>query len=203
MDFGVCEHQGAAQPRSVVASRLVVLGHPVSYRLTPPQISVLCYLTDTNAKNGALRVLPGSHLKSAPIHAFLPEAHSHHAGDLEPEHVAMSDLPDQVTLPLSAGDAVAIDYRLLHGTHGNASPMKRQCILLSFTPSWYRLPEDIRAHLIAHPAQPSDRERLRLPSKFAKLIPVFAGPQQDLPINRNAPSIFDILDLGSNRLLVR
>lgn len=177
--------------------------HPVSYQRMPPQISVLCYLTDTKVKNGALRVLPGSHLKSAPIHAFLPEAHSHHAGDLEPEHTAMSDLPNQVTLPLSAGDAVAIDYRLLHGTHGNASPMKRECILLSFTPCWYGLPEDIRAHLIAHPAQPPDREWLQLSPIFAKLIPIFIGPRQDLPINRNAPSVFDILELGSNRPSLR
>jgi hypothetical protein len=167
--------------------------HPVSYGRRPPQIAVLCYLTDTNVKNGALRVLPGSHLKSVPIHAFLPEAHSHHAGDLEPEHVSMIDLPNQVTLPLNAGDAVVIDYRLLHGTHGNASAIRRECILLSFTPCWSGLPEDIKAHLIAHPAQPSDLEGPPSP-RLAKLMPVFIGPRQDLPINRNAPALFDILE---------
>jgi ectoine hydroxylase-related dioxygenase (phytanoyl-CoA dioxygenase family) len=177
--------------------------HPVSYQKRPPQIAVLCYLTDTNVNNGALRVLPGSHLKSVPIHAFLPEAHSHHAGDLEPGHVSMIDLPNQVNLPLSAGDAVVIDYRLLHGTHGNASAMRRECVLLSFTPCWSGLPEDIKAHLIAHPAQPSDRERLQPSSMLAKLIPIFVGGRQDLPINRNAPSAFDILDRGSNRPSLR
>ena len=173
--------------------------HPVSYHRAPPQISVLCYLTDTNANNGALRVLPASHLKSAPIHAFLPEAHSHHAGDLEPEHISMTDLPNQATPPLNAGDAVVIDYRLLHGTHPNGSSTSRKCILLSFTPSWCGLPEDIKAHLIAHPAQPSDRERLQPTPMLEGLIPIFVGRRQDLPINRNAPSVFDILERGSNR----
>jgi ectoine hydroxylase-related dioxygenase (phytanoyl-CoA dioxygenase family) len=39
---------------------------------------------------------------------------------LDPENPAMRNYPEQVTLKLQAGDAVAIDYRLLHGTHANA-----------------------------------------------------------------------------------
>jgi ectoine hydroxylase-related dioxygenase (phytanoyl-CoA dioxygenase family) len=168
--------------------------HPSSYRRMAPQVAVLCYLADTNAKNGALRVLRGSHLKSAPIHAVLPEAHGHSAEGLEPGHAAMSDLPGQVTLCLQAGDAAVIDYRLLHSTHGNASDSRRDCILLSFTPSWRRLPNDIKAHLIAHPAQPSGGEALTTPSVLAKLFPKFSGPRQDLPLNRNAPSNFEVVD---------
>jgi ectoine hydroxylase-related dioxygenase (phytanoyl-CoA dioxygenase family) len=168
--------------------------HPLSYRRMAPQVAVLCYLADTNAKNGALRVLPGSHLKSAPIHAVLPEAHGHSAEGLEPGHIALSDLTGQVTLCLRAGDAVVIDYRLLHSTHGNGSTSRRDCILLSFTPSWRRLPNDIKAHLIAHPAQPSGGEALTTPSVLAKLFPEFSGPRQDLPLNRNAPSNFEVVD---------
>ncbi len=93
--------------------------HPLSYRRLAPQVAVLCYLADTMARNGALRLLRGSHLKSTPLHAVLPEAHGHSAEGLEPGHIALSDFPDQVTLCLRAGDAVVIDYRLLHGTHGN------------------------------------------------------------------------------------
>jgi hypothetical protein len=130
--------------------------HYVSYRLEAPQIAVLCYLANTADHNGGLRLLPGSHLRSAPIHASLPEAHSRAAETLDAEHVAMTDLRGQVTPVMRAGDAVAIDYRLLHGTHGNASSVRRDCILLSFTPSWRRLPEDIRAHLIDHPALPQN-----------------------------------------------
>ena len=96
--------------------------HPLTYRRMAPQIAVLCYLADTNAQNGALRVLRGSHLKSAPIHAVLPEAHGHSAEGLEPGHIALSDLPGQVTLCLRAGDAVVIDYRLLHTATVRLSP---------------------------------------------------------------------------------
>jgi len=64
-----------------------------------------------------------------------------------------------------------IDYRLLHGTHGNASDARRDSILLSFTPSWQGLPHDIRAHLIAHPAQPSVDEMARLTPMMAKILP--------------------------------
>jgi ectoine hydroxylase-related dioxygenase (phytanoyl-CoA dioxygenase family) len=82
---------------------------------------------------------------SAPIHAMLPEAHGHAAGQLESGHAAMSDLPNQMTLCMKSGDAVAMDYRLLHGTHGNASNARRDCILLSFAADWQQLPDDIKA----------------------------------------------------------
>jgi hypothetical protein len=168
--------------------------HAVSYRRPAPQIATLCYLTKTNAHNGALRVLPGSHVKSAPIHAVLPEAHGQAAGSIGPGHIAISDLSDQATPSLEAGDAVVIDYRLLHGTHGNASDAKRSSILLSFTPSWQGLPHDIRAHLIDHPAQPSVNEIAQVPPTIARLLPAFNGERRSLPLNRNAPSPFVIVD---------
>jgi hypothetical protein len=168
--------------------------HAVSYRRTAPQIATLCYLTDTTTHNGALRVLPGSHIKSAPIHAVLPEAHGQAAESVGPGHIAMSDLSEQATLSLGAGDAAVIDYRLLHGTHGNASDARRDSILLSFTPSWQGLPRDIRAHLIAHPAQPSVDEMPWLTPMMAKILPAFDEERQSLPLNRNPPYTFEIGD---------
>ncbi len=168
--------------------------HPRSYRRSAPQIAVLCYLAYTTEQNGALRVLRGSHLKSTPIHTVLPEAHGQGADGLESGHIAVSDLPAQVTFCLRAGDAVVIDYRLLHSTHGNVGNTRRDCILLSFTPSWRGLPNDIKAHLIAHPAQPSDDEALETLSTLANLFPKFSGSRQDLPLNRNAPPNFEVVD---------
>lgn len=168
--------------------------HPVTYQPTASQVALLCYLADTAGENGALRVLPGSHLKSAPIHAVLPEAHGATAEELRPEHAAFSDLPGQLTFCLSAGDAVAIDYRLLHSTHGNRCDTRRDCILLSFTPSWKTLPIDIRAHLIAHPAQPPEAERTSGSPALRRLLPDFSGMQRDLPLNRNAPPHFEVVD---------
>ena len=104
----------------------------------------------------------------------------------------MNDLSDQVTLSLDAGDAVVIDYRLLHGTYGNASDANRNSILLSFTPSWRGLPHDIRAHLIDHPAQPSADELAQIPPTMERVLPTFNGERRSLPLNRNAPSSFVI-----------
>jgi hypothetical protein len=132
--------------------------HPVSYRKDAAQVALLCYLADTTEANAALRVVPGSH-----------------AGSTAPQH--------ERTLEARAGDAAVIDYRLLHGTHANGSDVRRDALILNFTPSWRSLPEDIRAHLIRHPALPSNGEA-------GELLPHFDGPPRDLPLNRVAPSDF-------------
>jgi ectoine hydroxylase-related dioxygenase (phytanoyl-CoA dioxygenase family) len=168
--------------------------HPVSYRQVSPQVALLCYLTATDVQNGALRILPGSHHRSSAIHACLPEANVHGSADIEPSHIAMSDHADQVTLGLNAGDAVAIDYRLLHGTHGNASGARRDCVILNFTPSWSELPSDIRGHLISHPALPATQEYPALRSWASEILPRFVGEPRDLPVTRMAPHDFEISD---------
>jgi len=163
--------------------------HPISYQRSAAQVALLCYLNDADRRNGGLRILPGSHLRSAPIHAILPEAHSQSAEGVDPAHPAMSDIEGQVTFALRAGDAVVIDYRLLHGTHPNASDAARDCVLLSFTPSWRSLPEDIRAHLIDHPAQPAAQERPD--GVMQEVLPRFTGTRRSLTLNRNAPGRFE------------
>ena len=102
----------------------------------------------------------------------------------------MDDHPDQVTLAADAGDAVVIDYRLLHGTHPNRTGARRDCVLLSFTPSWDDLPADVKAHLISHPAQPAPEERPK--GAVAALLPVYDGVRADLALNRVPPRQFAI-----------
>ena len=80
-------------------------------------------------------MLPGSRRASVPLHAALPEAHASGAA-LAADHPALRDQPGQVTLGVRAGDAVVVDYRVPHGTHPNASGARRDCVLLSFAPSW-------------------------------------------------------------------
>jgi ectoine hydroxylase-related dioxygenase (phytanoyl-CoA dioxygenase family) len=104
----------------------------------------------------------------------------------------MIDHPDQVTFSLKAGDAVAIDYRLLHGTHGNSSDVRRDCIILNFAPSWYSLPDDIKGHLISHPALPTANESPAPLSWEAEILPEFFGMRRDLALNRMAPHKFEI-----------
>src|SRR5690349_14020417 len=88
----------------------------ISFQKRASQVAILCYLTETSPSSGALRILPGSHHRSSALHAFLPEPHGPDTEGLAPNHPALGDVPGQVTLALRAGDAVAIDYRLLHGT---------------------------------------------------------------------------------------
>jgi hypothetical protein len=166
--------------------------HPASYLRPAVQVALLCYLCDTDSGNGALRVIPGSHLRSVPVHAALPEAHGEGTTALDPDHEAMRDQPGQVSLGLRAGDAAVLDYRLLHGTHANRSHLRRDCVLLNFAPSWATLPADIRAHLISHPALPGPDEGPPDRRELAGLIPTYDGPRRDLPLNRNAPASFAV-----------
>jgi hypothetical protein len=166
--------------------------HQVSYQRAAAQMAVLCYLSGTTPQNGALRVLPGSHQKAAPVHALLPDPNTHAAESLAPTHAAMSNPDGQVTLSMKAGDAALIDYRLLHGTHANSSDVRRECIILNFTPSWRHLPEDIQAHLIRHTAQPSAQENVPSAVLNLGLLPAFAGERKDLAVNRKAPCDFQV-----------
>ena len=166
--------------------------HPVSFRREASQVALLCYLSPTSPATGALRVLPGSHRGSTALHAAVPEAHGREAAGVPPSHPSMRDHRQQVTLAARAGDAVMLDYRLLHGTHPNRGADRRECVLLSFTPSWRGLPEDVRAHLIRHPALPHGAERAALGGWPEALLPAYEGTARDLQLNRTAPSRFAV-----------
>ena len=79
--------------------------------------AALGYLTDTSKKNGALRALPGHpHHVSSPLHRALPEPHGDFANALPDGHLAWPMLLSRSRASSKAGDAVVLDYRLLHGT---------------------------------------------------------------------------------------
>ena len=168
--------------------------HQASFQKTASQIAVMCYLTSTNKHTGALKVLPGSHHQSSPLHDFLPEAHADAANQITIDHPAMSDYPNQITLNIDAGDAVAIDYRLLHGTHENKNNIRRDCILLTFAPSWCDLPDDIKGHLISHQALPFGSESLTRATYNNELLPTFDGLRRDLTVNRLPPRNFSVYE---------
>lgn len=101
----------------------------------------------------------------------------------------MTNASDQVTMRVEAGDAVVLDYRLLHGTHANQSEVRRDAVLLSFSPNWSALPSEIKGHLISHPALPVRGETPeRGASSFHALLPEFSGEAKDLSINRLPPA---------------
>jgi hypothetical protein len=82
--------------------------HPASYQREVLQLAALCYLMGTSVHNGALRVLLGLHLRNTSLHWILPKAHGSGMEELESMHIATSDLPDQETIELNVGEAVAV-----------------------------------------------------------------------------------------------
>lgn len=168
--------------------------HPVSRLPRATQVAVLVYLIDLHEDNGALRVLPGSHHERTSLHRSLPGSLDDSSATLPSNHPAMRDHPEQVTVAVRAGDAVVLDYRLLHGTHANHSPDRRDAVLLNFTPSWRTTPRDIQGHLIRNAAQPTDDERRAgLRGSTPSVLPSFEGPGRDLLVTRVPPEDFAVL----------
>ena len=163
--------------------------HPISFQPAAAQLALLCYLGPTDSNNGALRLLPSSHRQSTPLHRELYDARA--AASPEGDYPLLCEKLGQVTLSLNPGDAVLLDYRLLHGTHANESSERRDCVLLSFAPSWSALPAELKAHLIQHPALPSEGEQATARSSFmAPVLPQFDGCRADLPLNVTGPAEF-------------
>lgn len=161
--------------------------HPVSFAPHAPQIAVVCYLSATSARSGALRVLPGSQHAGHRLQRMLPEPHSIAADQLPPDHPALGDAPGQATLAVAPGDAVVIDYRLLHGTHPNHAASRRDALLFTFAPHWRALPDEVRAHLAMHPALPTRAELQQCLGHGITHVPTYDGAPRSLQVNRVAP----------------
>jgi ectoine hydroxylase-related dioxygenase (phytanoyl-CoA dioxygenase family) len=111
----------------------------------PPQIFVMYYLTDTRRENGCLRVIPGSHRRRLPLHDHLPAAHTDETY-LAEESGPLFDLhPEEIDVPVRAGDAVVGDARVLHAAHRNGSEFRRSCLTLWYVPEFGALSEPLQA----------------------------------------------------------
>ena len=108
------------------------------------------YLHDTRRENGCLRVIPGSHCNHNPLHDVIDEPHAQHlqAGhDLTSDD--FSDRPDEIDVPIKAGDLLVGDSRLLHATHANTSDQRRTVLTLWYQTDLPSLPEKIQAQMVA------------------------------------------------------
>ena len=117
---------------------------PISYTDTPVQFFLMYYLINTNQNNGCLRVIPGSHRKRHRLHG-LPPAHSKEIQNATNGHPALEFDPDEVDVPVKAGDLVVGDARILHSAHANRSNQRRTVITLWFCPTYYQLPDTLQA----------------------------------------------------------
>ncbi len=121
--------------------------HPISRTGRIAQIALFVYLTDTRRENGCLRVIPGSHRRPHPLHEVI-DAHDPALAAVEnPDDPLYAPHPDEVDVPVAAGDVVVADARLVHGTHPNRSERERTNITLWWHPRYADLPPEIRARL--------------------------------------------------------
>ncbi|RAP78435.1 phytanoyl-CoA dioxygenase family protein [Paenibacillus montanisoli] len=115
---------------------------PGCFGETPQQLFLMYYLVDTTPYNGCLRVLPGSHRHDNPFHEELGEAHTLElrAGK-NMDSSAFSSRPDEIDVPVKAGDLLIGDARLIHAAHANQSPERRTVITMWYFPDLEALSE--------------------------------------------------------------
>jgi ectoine hydroxylase-related dioxygenase (phytanoyl-CoA dioxygenase family) len=165
---------------------------PVSFADFPPQLFVMVYLRDVESRDGALRVIPGSHRTSHPLSRELPEAHGEEIEAAPRDSPAHRPHADEVTLAVRGGDAIIGDVRLLHATHPNQSDHRRSCLTLWYLPAWERLPEPIRAYVIRHPSLPPAgwwrTASHDVPAEIAALLPRYDGRCPPAAYRRRPPA---------------
>ena len=116
---------------------------PISLAPWPQKILLAYYLHDTHRHNGCLQIIPGSHRKRIDLHDEIERAQDsdeatnihflgHDEGSAE-----FREHPDQVDVPVSAGDLVIGEARTLHAARANDSDTRRSLLL-----GWFERPRD-------------------------------------------------------------
>ena len=155
---------------------------PISYTDTPVQFFLMYYLIDTNRNNGCLRVIPRSHRKRHRLHG-LPPAHSEEIQKAADGHPALELDPDEVDVPVKAGDLVVGDARMLHAAHPNRSNQRRTVITLWFCPTYHQLPETLQA-VYGVPRGKPDNWTEEEWGPIKPLLATYEGDASPLPRNR-------------------
>jgi ectoine hydroxylase-related dioxygenase (phytanoyl-CoA dioxygenase family) len=128
---------------------------PASYAPLPLQVALMYYLVDTTRENGCLRVIPGSHIHHNPLHDLLAAPHSAELSTAtNMERAEFWDRPDEVDVPITAGDVLIADARLLHAAHANETDERRTLITLWYQPDFAALPERMQAQIAKKAQQP-------------------------------------------------
>ena len=121
--------------------------HPISREGRIAQVALFLYMTDTTRRNGCLRLIPGSHRRRHPLHDLV-DAHDPTLAEVRnPDDAAFASHPDEVDVPVTAGDVVVVDARLIHGAHPNRSGRERTNITLWWHPDYEGLPAAIKARI--------------------------------------------------------
>jgi len=157
---------------------------PVSYQPLPLQVFLMYYTVDTSIENGCLRLIEGSHLKRHPLHDVAPEAHTEDLRRVsDPDHRAYQSFPEEVNVPVKAGDLVMGDSRMLHSAHANKTDQRRTVITLWYYPRFDEFPEGMQARLARNPAK-LDGWSESARQKVVPVTPVYEGDCEALEWNR-------------------
>ena len=121
--------------------------HPISRDERIAQLALFLYMTDTARQNGCLRLIPGSHRRPHALHDLV-DAHDPTLAEVKnPDDAAFASHADEVDVPVTAGDVVVVDARLIHGAHPNRSGRERTNITLWWHPDYEGLPATIKARI--------------------------------------------------------
>lgn len=121
--FGSCFCKGSGAPE-------VPFHQDLTYTPEPSVRSYVAWipLVDVNARNGALKIVPESHLWTSGIRSMGPGG-VHPLTDVKAELECRS-----VTLEMKAGDAVIFDVAAAHGSHANSSTDPRPNLAVNLIP---------------------------------------------------------------------
>ena len=152
----------------------------------PHQLFFMYYLTDTRSENGCLRVIPKSHIQRFDLHDHLGKGHDsdiRHTDDRD--HPLFSKHPAEIDVPVSAGDLVVGDARLLHSANSNRTDERRTVLTLWYLPRYDEASERVRAGYrertnlaVLKDFSAADRRRI------APLVPDYAGDAEPAVWNR-------------------
>ena len=149
---------------------------PQMFTLPPPQVFCMYYLTDTCRENGCLRVIPGSHTRHNPLHHVIDEPHSAMLGTAEDlDRPEFAQRPDEIDVPVRAGELVIGDARLLHAAHPNGSERRRTVLTLWYQPDYPSLPEQVKAQMVAKTQPLAEAWSVEGKAMVSALHPVYAG----------------------------
>ena len=159
---------------------------PAAADPAPHQLFLMWYLVDTRPENGCLRLLPRSHRLRCDVHDAIGTGHDDTVRHQDPAtSPAYQRHPDEVDVPVRAGDLVIGDARLLHAAHGNASGSRRTVITMWYLPRYDELSEPMRAafqtRLYAPPPADLAAEEL---DRISRLLPDYAGRAEPAVWNR-------------------
>lgn len=171
-------------PRLYWHQDLIFWDDPRAYSDYSPQIFLMYYLDDTSRENGCLRVLPGTHRQWHDLHT-LGEAHTKEINSMENEKdPRFLDFPDEMDVPMNAGDLVIGDARMFHATHANLTDQYRTVITVWLFPLFEGLQQTTQSWV--HHEFHKDHAEWPMDAleKIKPLIPNYTGTPQKYGFNR-------------------